>query len=70
MQQYELSGCLFKLMTRDSAYLTCILDLEATYKGQPFPRRFRVTTVWTRHKDDWLIRFEQGTIIPEVAKGN
>ena len=70
LKDYGLSDCIFKLMTRDAAYMTCILDLDATYKGQPFPRRFRVTTVWTRHKGEWLIRFEQGTIIPEAKKAS
>jgi ketosteroid isomerase-like protein len=68
LNDYKLSDCAFKLMTRDSAYLSCIMDLDATYKGQPFPKRFRVTTVWTQRKGDWLIRFEQGTITPEPSK--
>jgi ketosteroid isomerase-like protein len=70
VKDYELSDCQFKLMTRDAAYLTCILDVDATYKGQAFPRRMRVTTVWTRHKSEWLIRFEQGTIIPKPEKNS
>ena len=70
LKDYKLSDCLFKLMTHDVAYLTCIMDVDATYKGQPFPQRFRVTTVWTRHKGEWLIRFEQGTIIPEPKKNS
>jgi ketosteroid isomerase-like protein len=68
LKDYKLSDCIFKLMTHDAAYLTCIMDVDATYKGQPFPQRFRVTTVWTRHKGEWLIRFEQGTIISEPKK--
>jgi ketosteroid isomerase-like protein len=70
LKDYMLSDCVFKLMTRDAAYLSCKMEVDATYKGQPFPKRFRVTTVWTKHKDDWLIRFEQGTIIPEASKSN
>ena len=70
LKDYKLSDCLFKLMTRDAAYMTCILDVDATYKGQPLPQRFRVTTVWTRHQGEWLVRFEQGTIIPEAKKSS
>jgi ketosteroid isomerase-like protein len=70
LRDYKLSDCIFKLMTHDAAYLTCIMAVDATYKGQPFPRRFRVTTVWTRHKGEWLIRFEQGTIISEPKQNN
>jgi ketosteroid isomerase-like protein len=70
LRDYKLSDCIFKLMTPDAAYLACIMDVDATYKGQPFPQRFRVTTVWTRHKGEWLIRFEQGTIISESKKNS
>ncbi len=68
LNDYQLSDCVFKLMTHDAAYLSCNMKLDATYKGQPFPRQFRVTTVWTKQKSDWLIRFEQGTIIPQPEK--
>jgi ketosteroid isomerase-like protein len=68
MNEYKLSNCVFKLMARDAAYLTCKLEVDATYKGQPFPQRFQLTTVWTRQKGDWLIRLEQGTIIAEPSK--
>jgi len=70
LKEYKLSDCIFKLMTREAAYLTCVMEVDATYKGQPFPRRLRVTTVWTRHKSEWLVRFEQGTTIPEPKKDN
>jgi hypothetical protein len=67
LHDYKLSDCAFKLMTRDSAYLSCKMELDATYKGQPFPSRLRVTTVWTRHGGEWSIRFEQGTTILEPS---
>ena len=70
VNDYRLSDCLFKRMARDAAYLSCKMELDATYKGKPLPQRFRVTTVWTRQRGDWLIRFEQGTIIPEPPKDN
>jgi len=70
LKDYTLSDCIFKLMTRDSAYLDCKMEVDATYKGQPLPQRFRVTTVWTRHKGNWLIRFEQGTTIPEPKESS
>jgi ketosteroid isomerase-like protein len=70
LKDYKVSDCAFKLMARDAAYLTCKMEVDATYKGQPFPQRFRLTTVWTRHKGKWLIRLEQGTIIPEPSNNN
>ncbi len=63
-----MSDCILKLMTRDAAYLSCMMEVDATYKGQPFPQHFRVTAVWTQRKGTWLIRFEQGTITPEQRK--
>ena len=68
LKDYRLSDCIFKLMTRDVAYLSCIVEVNATYKGQPFPQHIRVTTVWTQRKGAWLIRFEQGTVFPEQKK--
>jgi hypothetical protein len=67
LQDYKLTDCIFKLTTRDSAWLTCRMDLHATYKGQPFPGSQRVTYLWTRQKKDWLLRFEQGTVITAPA---
>lgn len=67
LEDYKLTDCIYKRMTRDSAYMTCRMDLHATYKGQPFPSSQRVTYIWTRQKKDWLLRFEQGTIITESA---
>jgi ketosteroid isomerase-like protein len=61
---YSLTDCVFKLVTPDAAYLSCRMEVAATYKGQPLPGLFRVTTLWTHQNDRWLIRFEQGTIIP------
>ena len=68
LNDYKLWDCVFKLMTRDAAYMSCKMEVDATYKGQPFPKRFRVTTVWSRQKGQWLIRFEQGTTIGEASK--
>ena len=65
LKGYRLSDCIFKLITRDAAYFSCLMELDATHKGRPFPSRFRVTTVWARQKGVWLARFEQGTLIPE-----
>jgi len=70
LNNYSLSDCVFKLMTGDAAYLSCRMEVDATYKGQPLPKLFRVTTVWTRRKDEWLVRFEQGTNIPQASKGD
>jgi hypothetical protein len=68
LNDVKLSDCIFKLMTADSAYLICRMDLSATFKGQLFPAHLRVSYMWTRSKNDWLLRFEQGTVITEPVK--
>ena len=70
VNDYQVGDRVFKLMTLDSAYLSYLLEVDATFKGQPFPKRFRVTTVWTRSKGEWKVRFEQGTVIPEPVKND
>jgi len=47
-----------------------LLGVDATYKGQRLPRRFRVTTVWTWAGGRWLLRFAQGTTIAEQPKAS
>ena len=69
LSDYKLSECAFRLMTNDAAYMSCEMEVDATYKGQPFPGKIRVTTFWTRQKGEWLMRFEQGTIITELPEG-
>jgi len=70
LHDYKLSDCLFKLMTHDAAYLSCDMEVDASYKGQRLPTRFRVTTVWTWAGGRWLLRFEQGTTIAERPKAS
>jgi ketosteroid isomerase-like protein len=67
LSSYALTGCVFKLVTPDAAYLSCRMEVTATYKRQPLPGLLRVTTLWTHQNDSWLIRFEQGTIIPNSS---
>ncbi len=68
LKDYKLSDCIFNLMTSDSAYMSCVMDVNATFNGQAFPSQFRVSWVWTQVKGKWLVRFEQGTVIPPPAK--
>ncbi len=66
LKNYKLSDCIFNLMTPDSAYLSCQMEVDASFKGQPFPGKFRVSYVWTRSEERWLLRFEQGTVMNEA----
>ncbi len=68
LNDYKLTDCIFKLFAADAAYLSCRMEVDATFKGKAFPQRFRVTYLWTRRGDDWQVRFEQATLIPEPPK--
>lgn len=68
LNDYRLSDCNFKLVTKEVAYQTCLMDGDATYKGKPIPSRLRVTWWWTEVDGNWLLKFEQGTIVPGPAK--
>lgn len=63
VSQCEPSDFVFTLMTKDAAWLSYRLHVEATFQGVALPKEFRVTTVWTRTKGKWVIRFEQGTVL-------
>lgn len=67
LREYKLSDCVTKLVTSDAAYISCSMDVDASFKGNPLPRLFRVTWLWTRAKDQWLLRFEQATIMPAAT---
>ena len=64
LRQYKLSECVSKLVASSAAYLSCAMEVDATFKGNPLPRLFRVTWIWTSANDRWVVRFEQATIMP------
>ncbi len=67
LREYKLTDCVTKLVTSDAAYLSCAMAVDASFKGTPLPRLFRVTWLWTRVKDRWRLRFEQATIVPATS---
>lgn len=62
LRDYKLADCVTKLVASDAAYLSCAMEVDASFKGTPLPRLLRVTWLWTRVKDRWWLRFEQATI--------
>lgn len=68
VKSYEISDMRFKQLNRDTAYVIYAMKVDGTYKGQPFPMHMRVTTVWTRNKNGWVLRFEQGSPITQAAE--
>jgi len=68
LRDYKLTECISNFVTSDTAYLSCKMEIDASFKGNALPRLFRVTWVWTRSKDrPWVMRFEQATIIPGLV---
>jgi hypothetical protein len=67
LRDYKLSDCVTKLVASDAAYMSCAMEVDASFKGNPLPRLFRVTWLWTRAKDRWVVRFEQATIVPTAT---
>ncbi len=67
LRDYKLSDCVTKLVVSEAAYMSCAMEVEASFKRNPLPRLFRVTWLWTRAKGRWVMRFEQATIVPAAS---
>ena len=67
LRDYNLSDCVTKLVAPNAAYLSCAMEVDASFKGNSLPRLFRVTWLWTRAKDRWVVRFEQATLVPTAT---
>lgn len=67
LRDYKLSDCVTKLVASGAAYMSCAMEVEASFKRNPLPRLFRVTWLWTRAKGQWVMRFEQATIVPAAS---
>lgn len=67
LRDYKLSDCVTKVVASDAAYMSCAMEVDASFKGNPLPRLFRITWLWTRAKDRWVVRFEQATIVPTAT---
>ena len=63
LRDYKLSDCVTTLIAPKAAYISCRMEVDASYKGIALPRLMRVTWLWSRAKDRWLLRFEQATVI-------
>jgi hypothetical protein len=64
LRDYRLSDCVTKLVASKTAYLSCEMEVDASFKGNPLPRLFRITWLWTSTNERWVVRFEQATIVP------
>ena len=67
LRDYKLSECVTRQVTPDAAYISCTMEVDASFKGNPLPRWFRVTWFWTHAKNQWILRFEQATILAAAA---
>ncbi|MGZ4836225.1 MAG: nuclear transport factor 2 family protein [Terriglobales bacterium] len=67
LREYKLSDCVTKVVASEVAYMSCAMQVDASFKGNALPRLFRVTWLWTRANDRWVVRFEQATIVPAAT---
>ena len=64
LNRYELTDCVARAMHVNAAYLTCKMEVDATYQGTPLPKNMRVTWLWKKSQSGWKVSFEQATLIP------
>jgi ketosteroid isomerase-like protein len=64
LNHYALTNCIARAMGVNAAYLTCRMEVEASYQGTPLPKEMRVTWLWKKSVSGWKVSFEQATLIP------
>jgi ketosteroid isomerase-like protein len=52
-----------KGMDLNTAYLTCRMEVDASYQGTPLPKEMRVTWLWRKSASGWKVSFEQATLM-------
>ncbi len=72
LHTYQLSDCTTRVIGTGAAYMSCRMEMDASYRGTALPRLMRVTWVWSRTKDRWVVRFEQATVVtaPSAKSAN
>lgn len=63
LKHYELTDCVARTMNDSAAYMTCRMNVDASYQGTPLPKEMRVTWLWKKSASGWKISFEQATLI-------
>ena len=64
LKRYELTNCVARAVDVNAAFLTCRMEVEASYQGTPLPKDMRVTWLWKKSASGWKVNFEQATLIP------
>ena len=63
LKHYDLTDCIAKEIAVNAAYLTCRMEVDASYQRTPLPREMRVTWLWKKSASRWKLSFEQATLI-------
>lgn len=50
------------------AIVTYRADIKASYKGQYFPPKLYLSSVWVRRSGSWRMMFHQATPVPEASE--
>lgn len=63
LKHYEMTDCIARPIDLHAAYLTCRMEVDASYQGTPLPKDMRVTWIWKKSASGWKVSFEQATLI-------
>jgi hypothetical protein len=65
IEDFDLSDFKVFPIDADSVVITYVSTVKGNYKGQPFPPRNAISSVWVRRHGSWKIVFHQATPVPE-----
>lgn len=66
IEDYSLTDFKVLPMGDQCAIVTYAADIKASYKGQNFPPKLYLSSVWVRRHGSWQMTFHQATPIPEA----
>lgn len=65
IEDYTLSDFKVLPIGDQCAILTYRAEIKASYRGQYFPPRLYMSSVWVRRQGSWRLTFHQATPVPE-----
>ncbi|HYG98664.1 MAG TPA: nuclear transport factor 2 family protein [Terriglobales bacterium] len=65
IEDYSLTDFKVVPLNKESAVVTYIANVQGSYKGEAFPKKNCVSSVWARRNGSWRLVFHQATPVPE-----
>jgi hypothetical protein len=66
IEDYSLTDFKVLPIGERCAIITYRADIRATYKGQYFPPKLYMSSVWVRRQGSWRLTFHQATPVPQA----